>query len=217
MKIYLLTICLFISSLVHAQINKGAIFIGGDLGIYGSNTSSENPNEYASKSNQYYFYPSVGKAVKDNIVVGGNLLLSFTNSTQQPYNNKSKTNRIGAGIFIRKYLPIGKSFYLFGNAALNGQSIYNNYSTPQIPTRKETGYAIGATLIPGVSYQLNNCLFLEVALSNLITLGYQQLNAQDENAGGGIYKSSSKSFNFSSSLGSGVPLQVGLRWMIPRK
>ncbi len=217
MKIYLLAICVFISSIAHAQINKGAIFIGGDLGIYGSNGSSENPSDYTSKSSQYNFSPSVGKAIKDNLVVGGNLLLSFYNNTQQPYNNKITNSRIGAGIFIRKYLPIGKSFYLFGNAALGGHSISNSYTTSQILTKKETGYEINATLIPGISYQLNKCLFLEVALNNLINLGYQQINAQNENGVGGNYKSSNKSFNFSSSLGSGVPLQVGLRWMIPRK
>ena len=217
MKIYLLAICLFLSSMLHAQINKGAVFIGGDLSIYGIKTNSENPANYTSKNNQFNFYPSIGWVVKDNMVVGGNLLLSFSNGTEQPSNTTVKSNRIGAGIFIRKYLPIGKSFYLFGNASLNAASIYSNYTTPQTYYKKETGYAINATLIPGISYQLNKCLFLELALNNLLTLGYEQRNTEEENPAGGIYKGSSNSYNLYSSLGSGVPLQVGLRWMIPRK
>ena len=217
MKFYLLAICLFFSSMLHAQINKGAVFIGGDLSIYGSTSNSENPTDYTSKHNQFNFYPSIGWVVKDNMVVGGNLLLSFSNDTQQPNNSTRKDNRIGAGIFIRKYLPIGKSFYLFGNAYLNAASIYSNYTSPQPYYKKETGYAINATLIPGISYQLNKCLFLDVALSNLLTLGYEHRNTEEENPAGGIYKGSSNSYNLYSSLGSGVPLQVGLRWMIPRK
>jgi hypothetical protein len=217
MKIYLLAICLLLSMLVHAQIKKGGVFIGGDVALYGTKTNSENPADYTSKNNLYNFYPSIGWTVKENVVVGGNLLLSFSNNTQQSGNYNTKGNRIGAGIFIRKYLPIGKSFYLFGNAALNAQSIYSKYTTPQTYYKKETGYAIDATLIPGISYQLNKSLFLEVALNNLITLGYERRNTEESNPAGGLYKGSSNSYYLYSSLGSGVPLQVGLRWIIPGK
>lgn len=102
-----------------------------------------------SKINNYNFYPSIGWIVKDNLVMGVNLLLSFSNRVDTYYN--TKTNRIGAGIFARKYLPLRKSFYLFGNTSLNIQSLCNTFTIQQNYHKKETGYTINANLIPGIS------------------------------------------------------------------
>ena len=218
MKFILLVICLSTSLFLNAQIKKGVIFIGGDLQIYSSNTTSTNPNQYTSKNNGIIFSPNIGWVVKENLVAGVSLLLSFSNNEQQNASYQNKGNRIGGGIFIRKYMPLGKSFYLFGNAALNGQSIYNKYIYVQQPYYStEKGYAINAILIPGVAYQLKKSVFLELALNNLISLGYDRKNTDDHNTDGNIYKTVSNNYSLYTSLGNGVPLQIGLRWMIAKK
>jgi len=215
MKIYLLAICVFISSMIHAQIKKGAIFLGGDISIYGYNANSEASRQDTSKLNNYNFYPSIGWVAKDNLVVGVNLLLSFSNRVDTYYN--TKTNRLGAGIFVRKYLPLGKSFYLFANTSLNIQSLNSTFTVQQNYHKKQTGYTINANLIPGISYQLNKSLFLEVALNGLINFGYEKINTEEYNFNSGIYKTNSNNYYLYSNLGNGVPLQVGLRWIIPGK
>lgn len=145
---------------LNAQIKKGALFVGGDLQLYSSNTTSTDSNPYTSKNKGIFFSPSIGWVVKENVVAGVSLLLSFNNNEQQNAFHQSKGNRIGGSIFIRKYLPLGKSFYLFSNAAVNGQSVYNKYMYVQQPYYStEKGYAINAVLIPGVAYQLKNLCF----------------------------------------------------------
>lgn len=194
------------------------MFIGGDIQISGSNATNSDPNQNTSKTSSGSFSPSIGWVVKDNLVVGGSLLLSFYNNDQQSSTIYNKGNRIGAGIYMRKYIPLGKSFYLFGNAALSAQSIYSKYAiVQQLYYYQEKGYSINATLIPGVSYQFKKCLFLEAALNNLISLGYERRNTEGQNQNGNYYKGVTSNYNLSSSLGSGVPLQIGLRWMIAKK
>lgn len=215
MKINLLVFFLFTSFLLNAQIKKGSLFIGGDVSVYKSDANTTNPDQYTSKSNGFSFSPSLGWVLKDNLVIGGSLLVSFNKSEQQNLTFHNKGNRIGGGIWMRKYLPVGKSFFLFGNAALNAQSVYSKYtSEPPFYFHTEKGYAINASIFPGISYQIKKSLFIEVALNNLITLGFERKNIEDQKQGGNIYKGTSTSYNLHSSLGNGVPLQIGMRWII---
>ena len=218
MKINLLIVFLFTSIFLNAQIQKGGLFIGGDVSLYSAKATSTNPNEYIAKNKGYEFSPSVGWVLKDNVLIGGNIRLSFSENEQQPSNTYSKGNRIGGGIWMRKYLPIGKSFYLFGNAGLNAQSIYYKYTFVQQPYySKEKGYAINASLTPGISYQVRKSLFLEAAFNNLITLGYERRKSEQQTQNTIVYKGTSNSYSLSSSLGNGSPLQIGMRWIIPKK
>lgn len=111
---FILLISLLTSSLIlNAQINKGGLFIGGDVQIFGSKFESSNPGQYIRNTNNYNFSPSVGWVVNDNIVVGGKLLAYFFNDGEQnPSNYDRKGSNVGAGFWARKYIPVGKSFYL---------------------------------------------------------------------------------------------------------
>ncbi len=127
---------------------------------------------------------------------------------------------MGGGIWVRKYLPLGKSFYLFGNAGLNAQSIYSKYtSVAQTTTYAEEvkGYGISAAFSPGISYQIKRRLFLEAALNNLVSFGYERRNTEEQVQNGSTYKGTSNSYYLSSSVGTGVPLQIGMRWIISKK
>ncbi|MBC7888807.1 MAG: hypothetical protein H7Z13_13095 [Ferruginibacter sp.] len=215
MKINLLILFLFTTLLLNAQIKKGALFIGGDVSVNSSKFTGT--NQSTSQNQAYNFYPSLGWAAKDNIIAGGRLLVSFYDSRQNVFYS-SKGHNLGAGIWMRKYLPLGKSFYLFGDAGISGQSIYRKQTTMQQPDYfKEKGFSISAGLFPGVSYQIKNRWYLEAAFSNLISLGYERKNTEQATQGGSVSKGVNNSFNISGSLGNGVPLQVGMRWIINKK
>jgi hypothetical protein len=219
MKIILLATSLFTGLLLNAQIKKGALFIGGDIQVYGNKYKSTDSSQYTRHTNNYNFSPSVGWVVKDNMIVGGKLFASFFKDKEEhPNDYESKSNRIGAGIWIRKYLSLGKSFYLFGDASLNGQSIYMKQETSIVPSYyKEKGFAINAAVFPGISYQIKNSLFIEAALNNLISFGYERKNTERGNQAAPFSKGLVNYYNLSSSLGNGAPLQIGIRWIIAKK
>ena len=218
MKINLLIISLFNFSLSNAQITKGNLFIGGDVYLAIFNTNNTNANGDISKSSSVGFSPTIGWVTKDNLVVGASILTNFNSNSSTNSNNYNRSNRIGAGVWMRKYLPIGKSFYLFGNGMLSAQSLYNsNNIVPQPNFYEEKGYSINVILVPGIAYQVNKRLFLDAALNNLFSLGYERKNTDYQISGSPRIKRVTNSFNLSSGIGSVTPLQVGMRWMIARK
>ena len=215
MKFNLLIITLFIFSVSNAQIKKGNLFIGGDVYLSISNATNINANNENTHSSSFGFSPSIGWVTKDNLVVGATILTNFTNNEYSPYGS-NKSYRIGAGIWMRKYLPIGKSFYLFGNGMLAAQPVYSYNSNSTQPGNKERGFSINVNVVPGIAYQVNKGLFLEAALNNLFSLGYTKTNIEYQNANNINSKGVTNSFVLSSGIGSSAPLQVGVRWMIVR-
>ncbi|MEO6721043.1 MAG: hypothetical protein ABIN67_11760 [Ferruginibacter sp.] len=217
MRINLLLFAMLTSIVLKAQVQKGAIFIGGDLQISSLDYKPTEPVNYnATKNNNYYFSPVLGWAVKENFIVGGRLSASFSKSTQQNNGNDDKSRNLGAGIWMRKYLSLGKFFYFFGDAGLNGYSIYRKQTQGMQPNYyyTEKGFSANASIYPGIAYQIKKCLFVEAALNNLVTLGYTHINLETKNQAGVLSTGNNNSYNLSSSIGNGVPLQVGVRWLI---
>ena len=218
MKITLLIISLFTFSFSNAQITKGNLFIGGDVYLAISNTNNTNANSDISRSSNFGFSPTIGWVTKENLVVGASILTNFSSNNYANSDNYNRSRRIGAGVWMRKYLPLGKSFYLFGNGRLSVQSLYNSNSSFAQPNfYKDKGYSINVGFVPGIAYQVNKRLFLDAALNNLFSLDYERKNTEYQNSGSPNIKRSTNFFNLSSGIGSGTPLQVGMRWMIVRK
>ena len=216
MKLTLLIISLFTFSLSNAQIKKGNLFIGGDVYLGFFNTTNT-PNGDISRNSGFGFSPTIGWATKDNLVVGVSILTNFSYNSYTNSDNYNSSSRIGAGVWMRKYLPIGKSFYLFGNGMFSVQSLYNsNNIIAQSRFYKEEGCNINVILVPGIAYQVNKRLFLDASLNNLFTLGYERKNTEYQNSGSSNNKQVANSFILSSGIGGVTPLQVGMRWMITR-
>ena len=106
---------LFFAFSAHSQISKGAVLLGGNIGF------SANDNSVATddnKNHSYFINPSIGFVVKENKVFGINL--SYGHSIYQTApDQKSESNNYGGGVFHRRYLPLGKSFYFYGQGQLN--------------------------------------------------------------------------------------------------
>src|SRR5688500_14694907 len=98
---------LFIVSTANAQISKGSILLGGNLSF--SSVKSEDgikqPNLNLNLS------PSIGKAIKENLIVG--VGLGYSRYRNGPKGSEIEySNKYGGDLFVRKYYPLGRNFYL---------------------------------------------------------------------------------------------------------
>jgi hypothetical protein len=157
-----------LSCFLHAQINKGSVLLGGNVGF-----STTKAKDTSLENNGVSVSPVVGIAVKQNLVVGLSFNYSHSKDNLNLNNYQSEGKSYGAGVFVRKYVPLGKGFYLFGETGLN----YQDYSGAYTYTYQKTELkvqSIGINLYPGVSYAISKKLQLEFGLPQLVTLGYSK-------------------------------------------
>ena len=165
---------------------KRFAFFGWRCRLFSSDYKSNNPSDHSfyPKYSSFNLSPSFACVVRDNVVLGVRLVFSSYNYdyNQNPPLIHNNVNNIGASIYVRKYLPLVKAFFVFADASLGGQSNYRKDLNNGIPDYFHTvkGYSISAMIYPGVSYQVTKCLFLEMALNNLVTLGYTRTNTEQQ-------------------------------------
>ena len=99
-----------------------------------------------------------------------------------------------------KFYPSPGSDYLKGNPGLT----------------TEKGFSVNAGLSSGVSCQVRRSLFLEAAFQNIV-LGYERKNRYEQVPNGDDNKSVISNYNLQTSLGNCIPLQIGMRWILPGK
>lgn len=211
-KISTLVIILLVSIISRAQqIPKGTILLGGTVGFNRSTQERTNLDEV--RSTAISLAPSIGKFYRDNRVAGINLNYSRSTTTD----NSSKGNFYGIGFFLRQYLPIGKSFYVFAEENINGQTgKYSQKYTTTTVEGKQTDVSLN--VYPGVAYAISGKFQFELALTNLLSLSYSG-NKRTENNNGTITKNDSKGFslnagNNTSNLGY---LSIGAKWFFSKR
>jgi hypothetical protein len=164
MKLFtLLAILILINTTLSAQ-QKGNVLVGGTLGFFDYKSESQ-----GTKNNQTDFFlsPSLGKFYANNKMAGVNL--SYYHSK---FRDSLDRNTFGAGIFLRQYQPLGKSFFLFAEEAINGYtSKYNDYyqAPARIKAKENSVYLI---FYPGLAYAISKKLQMEVALPQLVQVSY---------------------------------------------
>jgi hypothetical protein len=204
-----------------AQIKKGSIFLGGDLGLSGNSTRLvENSPVTKSSSAGFNISPVLGKAIKDNLLAGVGVYYSINNQKQTAPNgvSENKVNYYGGSIWLRKYYNLSKSFYLFLNGSLNvNASKQETKYKPQPNLSKATGFGINVNVYPGVAYQMRKNFFLEASLNSLASLSYARTKYEQKDNLGNSNSYIGKNYGFSSSLANGTnPLQIGVRWIIAK-
>jgi hypothetical protein len=211
MKQRFLLSLLFVCSLVvstRAQINKGAIWLGGQAGY--SQSTNKTGSITTGKVTSFNFSPAVGTAVKENLIVG-----VFVNYST--YKNKSnittikKEETIGGGLFIRKYIPVVNRVYLFGDARafFNSYKSTDNYGSPE---DKVKGWDAGISATPGVSFAITNKIQIETGLNTLFSTRYQKRNHK-----AGFTETDESSFNTGLFLDNSSQVFIGLRFLINKK
>ena len=196
---------------IQAQVIKGAVFLGGDMGV--SSEKTKNGNTTISSQDGLLISPVFGIAIKENLVFGGDAYYSGNkyNGTTPALDNKNRYR--GLGIFLRKFKPLGESdFYLFIQGGLG----YQYYHFIQSGTGGLVDDVKRSTLrlyaYPGVSYAMNKKLQLEAGFNNLLSLSSYS-EKRTVSAGSAVnYKSSG--FILNGSLENLSSLYIGFRLLL---
>jgi hypothetical protein len=209
-------IALFFSQ-ANAQIKKGGIWLGGQLNFYSQHNNYTQPNNYTTNNSNFSISPSIGKAIKDNLVAGIDLAYNYgKTSLSNIYSSTAyqATNNFGVGVYLRKYAPLGKNFYLFGQGRLGGTSLDTEVKDQSAVYSSNKGYSIDLGFYPGISYQVSKRVQLETGLNNLFDINLQHVVSKQFNAGSVSAASTSNTFLVSSSLSSLVSLTLGFRVLL---
>jgi hypothetical protein len=154
----------------HAQISRGSLFLGGD--VNGGTQKTKEGGTTVIKQSGFYVSPVIGKAIRENLILGANAGFMTGQSKNSPV-GKYETDAYSFGVFLRKYKAIGTSgFYLFLQAGLNAimeKQDHDNYYGSTY-TLKRTTIALNA--YPGISYAVSKRFHLETGFNNLVNLNY---------------------------------------------
>jgi len=214
LQLYMLTAGLLVAGLANAQIKKGDVILGGNLG-FNTSTQKSSQSSDETKQNGVTIAPSIGWAIKDNLTMGGYLSFIHSNFDSPNGGSSQTTDGYGLGYFIRKYKMLGSGFALFAEGNLGGS--YNHYkNTPSAgsgsaETDSKT-YGVNLGFYPGIAYFISRHVMLETGFQNLVYANYG--HAKNTATGAPGYTSSS---GFAIGTGLSNQLQnftVGLKWLL---
>ena len=199
-----------IATVSNAQISKGSVLLGGSLNF--NSNKSEEPT-YESKQKSVGFTPVIGLAIKPNTILGiqfgyGHYSYDFP-SNLYPYPDQ-KNSSYSSEAFLRKYFPLGKNFYAFGQGGIFfNSSKGENTSTQSKQELKNWG--VGLEIQPGISYAVSKKFQLEMALNNMANIGFNKSETKTIPSAGETTVSKGQGFNFSSNLSTGNYFNIGFR------
>lgn len=220
-QIYLLLVLSTIAYVSQAQIKKGDILLGGTLSFNTEKTSTDNnaPNP-AYKQTGYNITPSIGKAIKDNLLAGFDLTYIGSNYTQGSGTGSytSKIHNYGAGVFLRQYKPLGSGFAIFIQTRLGGSynTQKNQYEGAPYPYNDIKGYSFDLSFYPGIAYAITKRVQLETGFANLVDVNYtHSKNTITTGTNNDVLTTSrSNAFNISTSLSSNFGFAVGIKVLL---
>jgi opacity protein-like surface antigen len=203
----LVLVCTFIVS-TRAQISKGAIWLGGQAGY--SQSSDKSGSITNQKQTGFTISPAVGKAVKDNLIVGiaANYLHYKTKSDQ---GSSRKDDTYGGGLFVRKYIPVVSRLYIFGDA----RAYFNRVKSEDKSggyTTKIKGVDVGIAVTPGVSYAVTKSIQIETGLNSLFNTRY---STRKQNQG--FTENKNNTFTTGLFLDNTSQVFIGFRFLINKK
>jgi hypothetical protein len=215
-KCYLFLFLFLISFAASAQIKKQSILLGGQLFYYNNKYQVENLNQ---KSQSGTISISIGKAIKENRIVGVNLGFSPIRQTNYLSYGDTTTlifNRFDIGVFYREYKNLGKDFYFFcqvdGAFITANQNEHYQIASADVKATQRGGFI---SLTPGISYQVFKKMQLELTIPNI--LGMQYLVTRIDSNMPQIKSSTQEQFLFYSNLNNNSSLSwlgVGFRFVL---
>jgi hypothetical protein len=218
----------FFISTTQAQISKGALYVGGGIS-YGSQKTDITQNTGTSNNDQTIkvtmINPAIGIALHENLIAGIELSYDYAKYDQGNATIGGSTQngkRYEGGFFLRKYLPLAKNLYLFGQGSIGYQRIdveQTNYFGGNQSTQDVTkGSALNLNLYPGISYAVTKKFYLELALNNLLGVNYEDTKTTSSSPNSsGTSTRNEKAFLVSSSLNNASSFSIGARFIFPKK
>jgi len=206
---------LFLLHSSYAQIEKGKTFIGGSIGF--GNSKNETSATSYSKNGSWNISPQIGKAVKQNLIVGIQLSAGGNSSESTGFAGISKntSGNYGLGFFARKYYPVANKFMLFGEGRIGGNILTGDSKIGDVKITESNGWGINLNIAPGIAYNVSKKLWIEAALTNLFNAGYSSAtNKQLANGGQPASESKNTSFNANASISGLQDFGIGVRWIL---
>jgi hypothetical protein len=158
----------------NAQFNKGDLLIGGTLSYSSSKITPAN-DFGEQKYEDGFFNISLGKAIKENAILGINLTYEPNiNTSNYGYGlATTRTDNYTIGVFYRMYKSLSKEFYIFGEAGVG----YNGSTTSTKDSKGNklsTGTSSGGNIYitPGIAYKISKKFFLELSIPQLFSVSY---------------------------------------------
>lgn len=160
----------------NAQINKNAVLLGGDIS-FGTGKTSSSSTSTDQKSNNGSISLSLGKAIKENQVVGFNVGYFGQRTTNMFTGSDTATTQINGfeiGFFYRQYKMLAKDFYVFGqaNALYRYSTSTSDYKLNPGNNYKVNQNVAAVSVTPGLAYKIFKKTFVELSLINLASLSY---------------------------------------------
>jgi hypothetical protein len=181
MKLKFLTSLLFVLTCMasaQAQIEKGSLLLGTGIGFEQVKGKGQMSSLSTSKTNTFIISPSAGVAVKENLVAGIRLDYMTTRERNVPitdYYDNTDIKNYGAGIFLRRYIPLISQLYVFGEGNVNISVIRENTAKgPQIEELKIRGWSTGIHITPGISYGIGKKFQIEGGFNSLLSITYSK-------------------------------------------
>jgi len=178
MKNLLLSLGMIVMLLsANAQIQKGAIMIGGSFNTYGSKNLSEtatSSNNFAIKSFSLNVKPQIGFMVSDHTQIGLSFALEHSYFKSRTFNANSgvgyptvdKGNTYLINPYLTRYIGITEKFYLTttANAMIGAGKTHSG-----IPSslNKSSVFDIRLNLTPGIAYFVSDNLAITATIGKL--------------------------------------------------
>jgi hypothetical protein len=199
-----------------AQFQKGNKVLGFGLNIQNGIDNTLYPaSETTNKGFSLGGTVSLARAKSESRINGFTVTAGYGKSKYKsttPFASEqfSESFDAGVGYFMRKYKPLGKNFFVFGEAqaSLN----YNRQIRRAIQNNTDQNSYQGTIgIYPGVAYKWNDRFLLEIRFSDFAALSYNYSERKYSNE-----KTYSRNASFGTSLGLGYlnNIGIGIRWII---
>lgn len=221
MKLKILFSVVFACTLLttsYAQINKGTVWIGSNFS-YARDKSKPDQYLISGESRTVSILPSFGVAVKENVVLGifGNYTTAYREQQTTSFYNKRDEKTYGGGLFVRRYVPVFKRFYLYGEGRLgyNKSEVEENWAgTSTSGASNLKSWETGLTFTPGIAYGITRSILLEAGASALFDARYRSTES--------VYSpytqsNSEKTFTAGVRLENASAFYIGIRFLINKK
>lgn len=193
-------ILFFISIASNAQISKGRYLLGG---------SSTYNNSELNNSNNTTSNIQFGKVIKENTVVGvmGSIYAAKTHNA----NSELTVYNYSAGVFYRKYKPLGKNFYFLQevDATYQHSRGFNSfYYDSQSLLEKSNGAVL--SYIPGISYSVMKRMQIELTMPYLANVSFTNYKTVDSQLPAGASPQKANVFSANINLNSSLLGNFGI-------
>jgi hypothetical protein len=213
MKRHLLLAISFLAivSVSNAQITKGTVLLGGSAGASTYTTKAFSAKE---KERGFTVSPSAGFTVKDNHVLG--ISLTYGHSTKKLSDVQSRNDQFGGSLFYRRYLPLGRNFYFFGNGDARYTFSLSKSAPDVLYTSRQEQKTASLTLYPGIAYAVSKRFHLEVVMNDLLACGYTETQHKWSAPGEPSNYDHYKSLSFQTNTSLSTNLVVGFRILLAK-